>query len=59
MCVCVCVCVCRMDNAKLFERIEPIGSKKCKQTAATAVKINTLKIPLANLVRLVAERSET
>ena len=32
--------------------------KKCKQTAAAAVaKINTLKIP--NMVRLVAERSET
>ena len=32
--------------------------RKCKQMAAAAVKINTLKIPLANVVRLVAKRSE-
>ena len=45
---------------KLFERIEPIGYKNVnKQTLLLLLLDNTLKIPLANVVRLLAERSDT
>ena len=54
MCVCVCVCVCVI--CKLYNLFFSY-QQNYREDAAVA-KIKYLKIPLANVVRLVAERFE-